>query len=117
MKEKNWYADMRRKLKDGPKMKHQENIKVSSLEIPEVPKTMHTSIKFMIILAQLFALLPVNGIGSSRPSYLKFTWWSCRMVYTGFLFSSTVFIVLMGFYHMLLEGLRFDSIGKMWSDL
>lgn len=42
-------------------------------------QNIHSSFKFIIIIAQCFGFFPVQGILSKDPQLLKFSWWSVRV--------------------------------------
>ncbi|XP_046825826.1 gustatory receptor 5a for trehalose-like isoform X2 [Vespa crabro] len=55
----------------------------------------HASIRPIILLANCFSILPVSGVNSPDASYLKFTWYSPKLLYTiVFFLSTTVMTVL-----------------------
>ncbi|XP_043675729.1 gustatory receptor 5a for trehalose-like [Vespula pensylvanica] len=65
-----------------------ENPEVSDLNVSLVnnfnPATdsFHASVKPIILLANCFSMLPVSGVNTPDASYLKFTWYSPKLLYT-----------------------------------
>lgn len=41
------------------------------------------SVKVNLIILQIFGYMPLNGITSSNPQSLKFTWFSWKILYAG----------------------------------
>lgn len=43
-------------------------------------QNIHSSFKFIIIIAQCFGFFPVQGVLSKDAHFLKFSWWSLRVI-------------------------------------
>lgn len=74
--------------------------------------TTHNVIKFIILIAQCFALLPVDGVTSANVEDLKFKWFTKKSFFTALSFIATLFVVVMGFQHSIILGVKFNQIGK-----
>lgn len=79
---------------------------------PPQPKLTHRSIKFVIIMAQIFGLMPVNGVISNNPSYLRFTYRSFKFVYSTLFLIGSIAVALIGINHSLAEGWAFGDLSK-----
>lgn len=70
------------------------------------------SMKLVFIMAQCFALMPLNGVTGRDMSYLKFKWLSFKMCYTffgifGTLLTATLYVVQ--FFH---NDKQLSDVGK-----
>ncbi|KAJ8676536.1 hypothetical protein QAD02_012323 [Eretmocerus hayati] len=54
----------------------------------------HQAVHPVIVIAQCFGLFPVSGIGSSKLSDLKFTWWSFKVLYCCLSISGSLALIL-----------------------
>nr|WKF45126.1 gustatory receptor 18 [Podabrus annulatus] len=73
-------------------------------------QSIHHSIKFTLILGQVFGLMPVNGITNSSEKAVKFQWKSWRVVYTAFIILSTLFPIYITFYRIIFREIDVFSI-------
>lgn len=65
-----------------------------------------------LMVAQCFALLPVDGISRNHPGVPQFRWLSFRVFYTVAVFTGTGVVALLAAYRMIREGLSFSSSGE-----
>lgn len=89
-----------------------QRLRVKAIAKQKQPPSTQTTVKFIVILAQCFTLLPIDGVTSTTPADLKFTWKSWKIFYTILTFFSTFFVILMGMVHFFLGILKFERIGK-----
>lgn len=68
------------------------------------------SMRFVVILANCFALLPVEGIKSKHTNDLKFTWKSLKIIYTMIVLMAAVLKLGVGLIY-LFKNSSFDMIG------
>lgn len=69
------------------------------------------SMRFVVILANCFALLPVEGISSPSTSDLKFTWKSLKVVYVIIVLTAAVGKLGVGLIYLFKDS-SFDMIGR-----
>ncbi|KAE8747292.1 Gustatory receptor 35 [Frankliniella occidentalis] len=62
-----------------------------------------------LMVAQCFALLPVDGISRTHPGVPQFRWLSFRVFYTIAVFLGTGVVALLAAYRMVSSGLSFNS--------
>ncbi|KAK3912602.1 Gustatory receptor for sugar taste 64f [Frankliniella fusca] len=62
-----------------------------------------------LMVAQCFALLPVDGISRTHPGVPQFRWLSFRVFYTIAVFLGTGVVALLAAYRMMSSGLSFNS--------
>lgn len=82
---------------------------------PRLVKPAHYAtelLKPIIILAQCFALLPVNINKINNCSSFKFKWISAKIFYTSIVFTLTLASSLICLYEMSVRGINLDKIGK-----
>lgn len=70
------------------------------------------NLKYILILAQCFGILPVYGIYSDNPKSLRFAWFSCKVSYTIFLTICTLFPLGMGCYNFLTNDFELSNLSK-----
>lgn len=75
--------------------KQNNNNKVEAKEHDNSRNTMK-SIKFAIIILQIFGFMPLDGISSSNPDDLKFKWVSIKTLYAIWNVICASFIIIMG---------------------
>ncbi|XP_069678714.1 gustatory receptor for sugar taste 64f-like [Periplaneta americana] len=75
--------------------------------------SMHRAMNSVLLVAQFFALCPVQGITSSRPADLRFRWRSFRVIYT--IIVILAFMVSLGFTisWYLIVGFTFKTSGSL----
>lgn len=72
--------------------------------------TPHQDIKYILLTAQFFGLLPVEGVTSSDVSQLKFRWCTIRVSYAVFLTVPTFILTALAFYRVSQE--ETDAVSK-----
>lgn len=72
----------------------------------------HNSMKFVIILANCFALLPVEGAIMSNVGYLHFRWKSFKILYSIIILLAAIFTLGTGIVY-LFEMSSFEMIGMV----
>lgn len=75
------------------------------------PHNTHTSMKFVIILANCFALLPVEGATSNNVENVRFRWKSFKILYATVTLLAAMFTLITGIIY-LFELSSFEMIGK-----
>lgn len=73
-------------------------------------KNFHKSIAFVLILGQLFGMMPIQGV--TGPSYrsLYFTWASFRVLYNILLIIGIIFALYASIYDVILSEANIDKI-------
>lgn len=75
---------------------------------------LHESIAFVVILAQCFALMPVNNIiKNSDVSQIKFKWFSFKLLYSIANMAGAITLVVMNFIRYLSTGMHFGDLGTV----
>lgn len=74
--------------------------------------SLQNSIKGVIILAQIFALMPVTGITSKDVNKIQFKRFSLRMIYCFFNILGSSGLAIMNFFRFLKTGMHFGDFGK-----
>lgn len=72
----------------------------------------HESLKEVLVMSQLFGLLPVRGITQSDPKKLSFTWKAKRVCYTLVLGTLALFVALMAIVHLVFTGVHIRNCSK-----
>lgn len=75
------------------------------------PHNTHTSMKFVIVLANCFALLPVEKAISNHVEHLCFRWRSLKILYAVITLMAAGFTLITGIIY-LFEMSTFEMIGK-----
>ncbi|XP_022180782.1 gustatory receptor for sugar taste 64f-like [Myzus persicae] len=73
--------------------------------------SLHRAITPVLILSQMFAIFPVQGIRGQNTSYLFFKWFSWLMAYSIILLGSSIFMVLLILYNFYSNGLTYENTG------
>lgn len=76
-------------------------------------ESFHQAIFPILLMAQIFALMPVAGIGAAAPTGLKFSWRSIRTVYSLFFVLTGTMAVLFEFYRASGDALNAKSFGTL----
>lgn len=102
---------------DGMIMKYLQNpIKVEPKDKKSFKrrkeKSFHKSIAFVLLLAQCFGQLPVQGILCNDVQSLRFSWKSWRTVYSILICVGAAFISLMQIASLLTKGMNLFEISK-----
>jgi pheromone shutdown protein TraB len=71
-----------------------------------------TSLSLVLVLAQCFAIMPVNGITHSSPSQVQFQWYLLRTVYTIVYLVCALLIAIALLEAQLTEGITARNIGE-----
>lgn len=71
----------------------------------------HISLKFVIILANCFALLPVEGVMSNDVAELHFRWKSCKIFYAFITLLAAIFTLTTGIIYLFWTS-SFEMIGE-----
>lgn len=74
-------------------------------------KTVLSSVKFILVMGQCFALLPVDGVMKSKLIYLKFKWKSWKCIYAICCLLCTNFMILMGTIYLFQFGFHLPQFG------
>lgn len=75
-------------------------------------KHFHQSIAFLISLAQIFGLMPIQGVGGSSDRSLHFTWKSWKIVYSFALVVGTTFATVAALKGAVEKGPKITLISK-----
>ncbi|XP_036150791.1 gustatory receptor for sugar taste 64b-like, partial [Monomorium pharaonis] len=77
------------------------------------PESFHCAIGSILVLAQLFGILPVSGICSPSPLQLKFVKFSFRTIYTIFISVLVLIMAILSVVHMIktLNSVTFEVKG------
>lgn len=75
-------------------------------------KTVMSSLKFMVVLGQIFGLTPVSGVSSNDPANLKFTWKSWITLNAVISIICIIFFIIIGTAHLIIFGYYLPRIGK-----
>lgn len=73
-------------------------------------RSVQNSMRFVVILGNSFALLPVEGISSESASDLKFTWKSLKIIYVLIVLAAAVGKLGIGLIYLFKDS-SFDVIG------
>lgn len=74
--------------------------------------TLHNDISCILMIAQIFALMPVYGISGDDYHSIKFKWRSIRYVYTVFNICGAFVFGIFSFLQLFLLGFMLDKTGK-----
>lgn len=75
-------------------------------------RSFHRSMTFVLILAQCFGQLPIQGITSPDVQALYFKWKSWRTVYSALICTGATFISMMQIIKLLTKGMNLFEISK-----
>lgn len=75
-------------------------------------KSIHQSLKWVLVIAQCFGQMPVTGVTNRDPKYLKFSWKSWRFFYCIIYCTCIVLINLVLMQIILTKGLNFFLSSK-----
>ncbi|XP_026821636.1 gustatory receptor for sugar taste 64f-like isoform X3 [Rhopalosiphum maidis] len=71
--------------------------------------SLHRAITPVLILAQICALLPVQGILGKNTSYLVFNWFSCTVIYVFIVIAASLLILSFSLIKIYMTGLTYYS--------
>lgn len=74
--------------------------------------SLQKSAKYLLILAQCFALFPVYGITSKDIGHIKFKWISWKVAYTFANLLGSSVLAFMNFLRFLRTGMHFGDLGN-----
>lgn len=74
--------------------------------------TFHSTIAFVITLAQFFGIMPLYGMSESDIHHIKFEWKSLRFIYTMYNFSGALISSLFCCTRFAVHGLMLDKTGE-----
>lgn len=77
-------------------------------------KSFHKSMAFVLILAQCFGQLPIQGITSPDVQALQFKWKSWRTLYSILICIGATFVSLMQVVKLLTRGMNLFEISKFF---
>lgn len=69
-------------------------------------------LRYVLILAQIFGILPVYGISFDDPLKLKFSWQSWRVLYACWLILATFFVAFMAFFNLCSNDFELNNLSK-----
>lgn len=75
-------------------------------------KSFHKSVAFVLILAQCFGQLPIQGISSPDVQALFFKWKSWRTLYCALICIGAAFLSMMQIIRLLTNGMNLFEISK-----
>ncbi|XP_016662919.1 gustatory receptor for sugar taste 64e-like isoform X2 [Acyrthosiphon pisum] len=75
--------------------------------------SLHRAITPLLILVQICALLPVQGIRGQNTSYLVFNWFSWIMSYSIILVCSSLLMILLIVFNLYRNGLTYEITGDL----
>ncbi|XP_026821627.1 gustatory receptor for sugar taste 64f-like isoform X1 [Rhopalosiphum maidis] len=75
--------------------------------------SLHRAITPVLILAQICALLPVQGILGKNTSYLVFNWFSCTVIYVFIVIAASLLILSFSLIKIYMTGLTYYSTGEI----
>uniref|UniRef100_A0A2H8TLK2 Putative gustatory receptor 64f n=1 Tax=Melanaphis sacchari TaxID=742174 RepID=A0A2H8TLK2_9HEMI len=75
--------------------------------------SLHRAITPVLILAQICALLPVQGIQGKNTSYLVFNWFSWTVFYVCIVIAASLLILSFSFIKIYMTGLTYYSTGEI----
>lgn len=82
----------------------QNNQKDLPITITAKSRNLHTTLKWVLFVAQCFAQMPVIGITEPDARYLKFTWRSWRVVYCILNIIGSGFLCIFFIYRTIVHG-------------
>lgn len=74
--------------------------------------TLHSTISFVITLAQFFGLMPLYGMTKGDVNYIRFRWWSLRFLYSVYNFAGALITAIFCCIRFAVHGLMLDKTGK-----
>lgn len=80
---------------------------------PRKEKSLHSSIAFVLVLAECFGQLPIQGVTSPDVQSLHFTWKSWKTVYSLLICIGASFVSLMQIVTLLTKGMNLFEICKL----
>lgn len=73
-----------------------------------------SSVRFILLMGQCFALLPIDGVLSNEVTNLKFSWKSYKSFYSIIYFISTTFILLINTIYFFQFGFTLSQYGEFF---
>lgn len=77
--------------------------------------TLHSTISFVITLAQFFGLMPLYGMTKGDVNYIRFRWWSLRFLYSVYNFAGALITAIFCCIRFAVHGLMLDKTGMKFN--